>query len=165
MSVDRYQPLWKDAASGLRTRYAPKSRINPGLVALAPWLSLMVIFYMFLAFEGRMVLAPGVQVQLPEAPFRGGTPGVMVAVVLCVEGPGGSAPSQLVFFDDVRFRFDQPEDREGFRERLAAARRVHRDVPLIIEADARVPHGTIMELSRIAEEAGVTRVNLATRPQ
>ena len=37
-------------------------------------------------------------------------------------------------------------------------------MPLVIHADARVEHGTIMNLVNMAGEAGVSRVNVASKP-
>jgi hypothetical protein len=154
-----------EGVAGLRTRYAPKARIHPGLVAVAPWASLLVIFWMFLVLDGRMVLEPGVVAQLPSGPFVGGTRGGLVAAVLPVEPRAGEPARQIVFFDDERFAFDRPEDRERLRERLHEKHELRSDAALVIRADARVPHGAVVELSRMAAEVGVREINFALRPE
>jgi biopolymer transport protein ExbD len=45
-----------------------------------------------------------------------------------------------------------------------AARAAHLENPgLVIEADQRVPHGTVVDLMSMAREAGIHRVNVAVR--
>ncbi|MBL7114752.1 MAG: biopolymer transporter ExbD [Kiritimatiellae bacterium] len=150
--------------SGLRTRYVPKNRINQGLVSVAPWLDVILVLIMFVLFNGTLVLHPGVVMDMPTDSFRDGTKGGMPAVVLSVKTRTGEQAKELVFFDDERFQFDRSEDmtrlKSAFRSRLGGVG----GVPLVIHADARVEHGTIMNLVNMAGEAGVSRVNVASKP-
>ena len=70
------------AASELRTRFIPKSRIRTGLVSMSPWLDFVLILIFFLFAESRIVLQPGVVVELPTASFSEGVAPGMVATVV-----------------------------------------------------------------------------------
>lgn len=159
-------PPPEQTVSGLRTRFTPRSRINQGLIGAAPWVNLLLLMLMFVLFQGRLVLRPGVVVQLPEGEFRSGTAGpVMVAVVVAVEPAGREAGGEAVFFDDVRYRVGQPEDMENLKAAFARRTGEHPGEALVIQADQRVNHGTVMALMNMASEVGIRTVNLAFREE
>jgi biopolymer transport protein ExbD len=54
---------------------------------------------------------------------------------------------------------------DELRQSLRTAAQQSRNQELIIKADQQVPHGTIVQVMTIALEAGITAVNLATRPE
>jgi biopolymer transport protein ExbD len=148
--------------SGLRTRYFPKSRIGHGLISLAPWLNLVLLLIFFLLIDSKIVLQPGVDIKLPEAPFKDGSVPGMPLVVLSI-GPGGGPREEVIVFDDQRFLPRVETQMQRLREILGKRARALTGVPLVIHADARVSHGTVLDLVRIAREAGVPEVNFASR--
>ena len=148
--------------SGLRTRYAPRSRIGQGLISVAPWLNLVLLLVFFAMVESKTLLVPGAVVRLPKMPFRDGTPPGMTAVALSIGQPGGSR-EEVIIFDDERFQVKSAEQMRRLRETLADRVRRHGDVPLVLLADERMNHGTVVKIMDMAREAGVREVNIAAR--
>ena len=158
----RQQNKW--SVSGLRTRYYPRSRIGQGLISMAPWLNLVLLILFFVMLDSKLVLKPGIVVDLPRAPFREGTRSDMIAVVLSVAGTERGVREEIVFFNDVRFRIRQEGQMENLKQAFAAARKRYSNTDFLIQADHRVPNGTIVDLMNIAREAGIKRVVMATKP-
>jgi len=150
--------------SGLRTRYSPRSRIGQGLLSICPWLDIVLLFLYFVLLDGRLVLQPGVVIDLPESPFTEGAQSGFVVVVLSVRGSAPGPDEDIVFFDDERFRVRQKEQVAALKQAFAARVKRHGDSILIIQADRGVPHGTVMDIMNMALEVGVKRANVATRP-
>lgn len=152
------------AISGLRTRYFPRSRIGQGLLSISPWVDIILLLIFFVLIDKQLVLQPGVVIDLPEAPFEQGSRSGLVVVVMSVRGFEPSASEDIVFFDDERFRIRHEDRMSAFRHALAAKVRKSNGVDLIIQADRRVPHGTVMDIMHTAMEVGVQHVNVAVRP-
>ena len=150
------------ALSGLRTRYAPRSRIGQGLISVAPWLNIVLLLVFFAMVESRSLLVPGVVVRLPELPFRDGTPPGMTAVALSIGQPGGGR-EDLIIFNDERFPLNSPKQMQLLREAFTERARQQTGVPLVLLADERMSHGTVMRIVNMAREAGFREVNIAAR--
>jgi len=150
-------------ARRLRTRFAPKSRIGQGLVSMAPWMDVVLIIILFSLLQSKLVLQPGVVVDLPSAPFTEGTRFGLVAVVLSVGAGEQEQRQNVVFFDDVRFLVGQDDEIAGLEEAFRVSRERHDDDVLIIQVDQHVPHGTVQRVVRVARDAGIARINVATR--
>jgi biopolymer transport protein ExbD len=149
-------------AWGLRTRYMPRSRINPELVAMAPWLSLVLLVLMFLMLDYRQIIQPGMVIELPQAPFSGGTFNRMAMVIKTEPSASGASWVERIFFEDSPFLSSNDEhmSRLAIILRSAAARQPGDS--LVIFADARVTQGTMMRICQIAEKAGIRTINFAT---
>jgi biopolymer transport protein ExbD len=150
--------------SGLRTRYAPRSRIGQGLLSICPWLNLVLLLFLFLLIDKRLVLQPGVVVAPPAGEFVEGTRGDFVVVVLSVRGTQSKAREDVVFFDDVRYRVTEPQQAEALKQAFADRVRKNGDAGLIIQSDRDVPYGTVMDIMGMALDVGAKHVNVATRP-
>jgi len=150
--------------SGLRTRYYPKSRIGQGLVSIAPWIDIVLLVAFFIHLESRLILQPGVVVELPKAPFRNGSRFGLTAVIMSVKGAQEGKSQEMVFFDDDRFLVDDEEQMQGLKEALASRAEEHPDDNLAIQSDHRVPHGTVVDIVNMALEVGIQKVNVGTRP-
>jgi biopolymer transport protein ExbD len=151
--------------SGLRTRYLPRSRVNEGLISLAPWVNvaLLVGFYLFIAT--RFVLVPGAVVELPAGPFQSGLRPELTAVVLAApSGQPGAPREEIVFFDDSRYLVRDADQMARLQRAIGAQPERRRRAGLVIAADAAVRHGTLVELFNMARAEGIVEVNLATRP-
>lgn len=95
------------------------------------------------------VLQPGINIKLPASPFTGGAPfGSMVLSI-----PRGG----WFYFNDERL------DESHLADVFKAAAASHPGAPLIIEADERVAHGTVVAAWNAAQEAGIAEVSIATR--
>jgi biopolymer transport protein ExbD len=149
----------------LRTRFNPRSRIGRGLVSVAPWLDIVLVLLFFVLIDRRLVLQPGTVVSLPTAGFEEGERPNLVAVAFSVRGVNGGPHKDVVFFDDERFLLGEREQVQKFKTVLAQEAREHPDAALTIQADAAMPHGTVMQLMRMARDVGIPRVNIAARPR
>ncbi|MBL7076312.1 MAG: biopolymer transporter ExbD [Kiritimatiellae bacterium] len=163
MTGEREGQTW--SVKGLRTRYAPKSRLGHGMVSIAPWLDFVLLLLMFGLINSSLVLQPGVVVSLPDAPFSQGTGMGLVAVVLAVDDADIGQPAAIVFFDDERFMVGNADQMQGFAQALSERMEDHPDAPLVLQADKDIPQGTIVEIIDIASGVGVQKVNVAVRPR
>ncbi len=138
-----------DQLSFLKRRYRTRLRYARGVVSAVPLADLVLILLLFVIMNSWHVLKPGVYVDLPESPFVSGVRSDAMVVTICREG--------FVFFDDERTTV------EGLRERMVRAAAVRPGISIIIEADQRVDHGTILRIFSMAMDAGVEEVAMATR--
>ena len=115
----------------------------------AALLNAIVLVGAAFVLTARFVLQPGVTVELPEAPFHEGAPYGALVVTLSQEG--------LVFFNDERMTLDD------LRAAFLQARHDQPAAALVIEADARVSSGTLVQLYNMARSAGIQQVLLASR--
>lgn len=160
--------MWKSSqrsemVSGLRTRYVPRSRLGQGLISMAPWVDLVLLIVFFVLIKGTFVIEPGVQIELPTAPLRGGAPAGLAAVVLSVETGQPGLREEMVVFDDVRYLVQ--DEAQMARLQTAIAREAIRLSvnSLLLDADRRVENGTLVRLYAMAREIGLAEVNLATK--
>ncbi|OGV57688.1 MAG: hypothetical protein A2283_03120 [Lentisphaerae bacterium RIFOXYA12_FULL_48_11] len=152
------------ASSGLRTRYFPKSRLGHGLVSVAPWVNLVLLLFFFVIVDKKFLLEPGVLVDLPKTSIEQGSPFGLTAVVMSIKGSEGNEREEIVFFDDVRYRMKQEEQRKRLQRAFSSRIRDGHDLVLLIQADRQVLHGTVMDIMNMALVAGMDKVNIAARP-
>jgi biopolymer transport protein ExbD len=96
------------------------------------------------------VIQPGLVLELPQSPRT--DEGVRYpSLVVAITHTG------LIFFRD------RPITESELASELREAVRAHPEEPLLIEADERVAHGTLVRIYHLAIEAGVRSVALATR--
>lgn len=149
--------------TGLRTRYFPKSRIGQGLIGVAPWINVALLLFGVLLLNSKLVLQPGVVINLPRGPFKEGTGFEMVAAILSVSGTSGGGRDEMIFFNDQRYRVKNADQMKSLKQAFAMRLREHHDASLIIQADQRVPHGTVVDVMNMALEVGIRQVNIAAR--
>lgn len=127
------------------------SQIAKGLVDPAPLVDVVFLLLLFFVLSSPFVMQSGFSVLLPssEVPTTTSFQELVVTVTR----------DQLLFFNN------QPTTLEKFQSALAAAVRQNHQTELIIKADRQVSHGAVVELMNVALKAGVTRVNIATRPE
>lgn len=109
--------------------------------------SLMVLAF-FLAVS-PFVMQPGINVSLPESHFTGGAR--FGSMVLSITRGG------WYYFNDERL------DLKRLPSALESAASGNPGAPLIIEADERVSHGSVIKAWNAALEAGISEVSIATR--
>lgn len=144
--------------------YQPKNRLNKGLIATAPWMSVTLLIALYLYLLAPNVLQPGMVVQLPVAPFSDGQHYGHNVAVLSLPLAGRSDRDEIFFFDDQRYLGREPMEMDALRAALATAWSQKPNLPMVIEADRMVRHDTIVKLFDMAAAAGFREVNLATRP-
>jgi biopolymer transport protein ExbD len=122
-----------------------------GPVDPAPLVDVVFLLLIFLVLSSPLVLQPGIGVlDLPPSntPAAASFQGLVVTVTR----------ENLMFFNN------QVTTIENLRQSLRAAAHQFPRQELIIKADRQVPHGTVIQVMSLALEAGITAVNLATRP-
>lgn len=136
--------------TAFRRTFNPIERAPRGLLGVAPWVDFALLLLMVIIQQSAVVLRPGVSLELPPAPFADGIR--PDAVVLTVPQEG------MYFFQDERLTL------EGLQLALArAARAPGGEAGLIIEADKRISHGSLVALYNMAHAAGFREIVLASR--
>lgn len=152
-------------ARQLRTRFRPRSRVAHGLVSAAPWINLGLLVWMWTLLESRLILQPGLIVEMPTGPFVSGTPiAGPTLVILSVRGLEGGPRQDVVFFDDERYVLRQSAQMDKLRRALRTFARRDPQAALVIQADRRVSHETVTTVMNLAVESGWKRINLALQP-
>ena len=145
-------------------RYRPENHISRGMVGAAPWVNVVLLLGMYAFFSAPYILQPGVRIELPSAPFTGGSPYGHNLVVMVQDEPEKGGRREVVFFNDERFALSTTGAIERLTEHLGRAVRQRPDAPLVIEADRQIQHGTVIQLFDLAGQAGFKEVTVATLP-
>ncbi|MCS6770997.1 MAG: biopolymer transporter ExbD [Kiritimatiellae bacterium] len=132
-----------------RRVFAPASRASGGWLGAAPWVDATLLVFLVILFQSSVVIRPGIRLELPAAPFRDGIRADALVVTIPQEG--------MYFFQDERMSLD------GLQVALARAARSGTPPGLILEADRRISHGTLMAVYQLAQAAGFREIVLATR--
>jgi biopolymer transport protein TolR len=134
------------------------------MVGAAPWVNVVLLLGLYAYFSEPYVMQPGVRIELPSAPFTGGSPYGHNLVVMVQDEPAKGGRREVVFFNDERFALATTGSLERLSNHLGRAVRQRPDVPLVIEADRQIQHGTVVQLFDLAEQAGFNEVTVATLP-
>lgn len=155
---------WGWNGRGLRTRYVPRTPLCRSLVVAAPWLNVIILLGAFAAIQSRVVLRPGIVMQLPETTMADGSgPGVTAVITSHKTGGGEGGRIEMVFFDDEPFAVQNAAQMAELGKRFQKKARENPDAPLVIEADLHVGYGTIVAVCDMARSAGFPVANLAQR--
>ena len=119
---------------------------------IAPFAGVFFLLLIFVALGRNLVFVPGVPIRLPSAVDLSGTANPTVAVAVDADG---------------QFYFDnQITTEENLRRQLGNEVRQSREpLTLVVQADRRVSHDTIVHLGLLARDVGIKDALLATRPQ
>ena len=132
-----------------RRRFHPSQRRTRGLLVSAPWVDVVLLMLLFFITQSPFVVQPGVVVELPVSASEGYARFGDLVVAIPQEG--------MFFFNDERMSAD------GLANALGVAARDNPDRALIVEADQRIAHQTLVEVYNMAVSAGLRQVLLATR--
>lgn len=135
--------------SFLHRRYTTRYKHKSGLIHMAALADVTLLILLFVILQSWVVLKPGLSLELPEAPFEGGAPLDSMVLILSQEG--------LIFFNDERTTLD------ALPGLFAQALRTGSSTTLVLEADRRIAHGTVIRLYALAQDAGFKQILLATR--
>lgn len=135
--------------------FKSKLEIAKGHLDSAPMVSVLFLLLIFLVLSSPLVLQPGMgSVVLPGGAR---TTVSLQEIVLTV-----SRDNQVFF----RNKLVSLEELPGqLRQASRTMRNEMRDPELILKADAQVDYQTIVKITGIAFDAGISAVNLATRPE
>ena len=132
-------------------RFKRNVAIARGRIDPVPMINVVLLLLVFFVLGSSFVLQPGIQVTPPPTSHvRTGS--LYQGLVLTV------TRENLLFFNEQRVAL------EDIRKALQKAAKKSRAQQLIIKADRFTPYGTVVELIDTAYAAGITAVNLATRP-
>ncbi len=129
--------------------YSTRLRRGRGPFDAVPFLNVLLLFVLFYLVQAPFVLRPGVRLDLPEAAFSDGVPFDAMVVTVSQEG--------MVFFNDQRTTLD------GLQTAFRQAAYGRADPMVVIQADGRVVHRTLIDIYNKAMAAGIRRISLATR--
>jgi biopolymer transport protein ExbD len=145
--------------SRMRTRYAARFTPGGGVLGMAPWLDLVLVFIFYLLLETRVTLHPGIVVELPQAPFADGVQTGDVALLTMERGVDGIL-REVAYVDELRYVL--ASDHEALAKALVTLRG-EASKAMMLYADRRVPHASVAGMLELARLAGFEEVGLATR--
>ncbi len=123
---------------------------NFGWFFVVPLLDVVFVLVLFLLLSSNFVLQPGIAVSVPFSRFTLGPQ--LNPQILSITGGGTPA----IYFRDQKVALEQ------LGPLLEAARRDGR--PVIIRADRATPYETVVAVTNVALEKGISSVSLATTP-
>ena len=172
MNGNPADPFRRFSADALRARFRSRGRAAGPLLALVPWVDVLLLAAAFAFFGQAAALVPGQTVDLPEAGFRDGAASTLVVVVRA--SPGAAAPSSgasgaapvpaEAFFRDERFRLAVPGRADALREALRAAAASSGEDAAVVYMDGSLPHRDALRFCSLVRDAGLRRVLFAARP-
>ena len=161
--ISRASEISSRSASDLRTRFFPKSRIGHGLISVAPWIDIVVLMMCFVLLDGRISRDPGVQVVMPEGKFMGGMQSGLIAVVRSIDVGADKPRTEIIHFRDDRYLVSELTQMNSLKKDFIELAAKHPGEGVIILSDVNVRNGTLVNIYLMAQEAGIKKVNLATR--
>jgi biopolymer transport protein ExbD len=123
-------------------------RYQFGWLILVPLLDVVFLMIFFLLLSSNFMLQPGIAVSVPFSRFLL-APQVKYEIISITNG-------QTMYFRDQKISLDD------LGPQLDSARKEGRSI--IIKADKSTPYDTVMRVTNLALEHGVTSVALATAP-
>lgn len=132
-------------------RLPRNAKIFRGRLDAAPFVGIFFILLLFVLLHTSLVYHPGVSIELPESG----------------ELPGPTGPTIVVAVDNHGAMYFENQSvskgRLGVRlkDRIAA---MNGPVTLVIQADKSVSQEMIVGLAELANQSGIKRAVLATRP-
>lgn len=133
----------------LRRQLRPRNRRTRGFLDAAPLADVVLLLLFFFISQSGFVLQPGIHVRLPVSEFADGAPYSGLVVTISQEG--------LVFFNDERTTL------EGLASAFERSAHERANATLLIEADGRVRHESLIRIYNMARSAGILDVVLAHR--
>jgi len=132
-------------------RFARHQKIFRGQLDAAPLAGVLFLLVLFLLLAS-LIYTPGVQIKLPVAGDLPGVDGPVVTVAVDVAG---------------KFYFDNQMVAENkLSAKLAvAAKKISPPPTLIVQADKAMPSETLLHLTLLARDAGITNASWATLPR
>lgn len=148
--------FWTEA---IRARRSPGRKVNLFLLYCIPILNILALAALGSAVSGRLVTAPAIRFDLPEAEFRSGAEASLSAALAVP--PNGTTP--LLFLDGIRYRIGDEAEADALAEALNHAMGGSGRHEITLYADGAAPYATMMRFASVARRAGARAVNLAIR--
>ncbi len=135
----------------LNRRYSLHNRRTRGFVDATSLVDVVLILFLFFLIQSSFVVQPGIRLDLPTMTFADGADYGTLMVTITQEG--------MVFFNDERITLD------GLKAAFTRAAYERPGSSLLVEADGRVPHASLVRIYTMAREAGIPDVILAGREE
>ena len=119
-------------------------RLLDGPFSLAPLIDVVLLLLIFFLLSSTFVMQPGVRIDLPTGLTGLGSPHARRVLTITSAGE--------IYFDE------QVTDLGALPASLEAIARKAVDQTVVIKADVRVPHGTVMEVLRRVLASGLDAV-------
>ncbi len=131
--------------------FRPRRRDKPEL-NLIPMIDVLIVLLIFLVLTTTFRHESALNIRLPDT--AGTAPAVKQGVEVEIDadsriGVNGTVVAEL--------------PAEALRQALAAASAGRRDLPVVIRADRKTPHQTVMTVLDVAGSLGFTQILFATR--
>ena len=133
--------------------FRTRLEVANGRIEAAPMVDVVFLLLIFFILSSSFVLQPGIEVELPPSQVK--TMGAFQGLVVTVTS------------EDVLFFNEEPiKEINDLPQKLKDTRaQPRRNQQLVIKADRQASHGTVVEIMSMAIEAGITSINIATRPE
>ena len=127
------------------------------LVALSPWLTVLLLLIMLWLTGDFYTRAKGVLFELPEGPETDGDRANLVALIMPMES------KVLVFFDDARYVLGEETSCEGLVSHLTERVREGGGETLLALADKRLKGEDLFRFMALAKSSGLKKVLFAEK--
>jgi len=134
-----------------RIKKKPMSEIN-----VVPYIDVMLVLLIIFMITAPL-LSQGIKVDLPQAPSKPLPPNEKEPVIVSVDKNGN-------FFINYGDDQDKPVTAEVLVNRVSALLKYQPDIPVLIEGDAMVPYGQVVQVMSLLQRAGVPSVGMMTDP-
>lgn len=137
----------------VKTTHSVIARVE--IAALIDVVLLLVLFFML---SSSFTVQNALNIEMPEARGENAFEQRSISVSL-LPPPGGFDGRGAVYVNT-----DEASSLDDFGRRLAELQRAHPDTLVLIRPDARVESGRLLEILGAANDAGISRYQIATRP-
>ena len=135
----------------LRTRKRPISDIN-----VVPYIDVMLVLLVIFMITAPL-LSQGINVELPRVPSQPLIKNEKPPVIVSVDRQGNF---YINYGDDQ----DKPITPEKLLNRIGALLKYQPGIPVLVEGDAEVPYGQVVQVMSLIQRAGVPSVGMVTKP-
>lgn len=147
---------------GLRTKFRPKTGISSIFLHVVPWINLVALTVLFLIVSNKITLNPSISFALPHGTFAEGTPNTLNLVML---RPADTNEMPLIFFDDVRYRMNNPTELDNLSTAITSFAQKPGTRQLLLLADGDIRHSDIIKIVDIARNSGINQINVGIKPE
>lgn len=129
-----------------------RARKDDAHIDITPLVDMVFLLLIFFMLSTTFIVTPGIKVNLPRSSAEKVTQEKQEVQVVITE-------DNKVFVDGM------PLDMGELEQRLMGVARQDPETLIIIKADAKALHGTVVEVMDIAKESGLNRLAIATQPK
>lgn len=132
-------------------KFKRKTALEKGRLDIAPLVDVVLLLIIFFMLTSSFITPSGLRIDLPSASAIEPQEREHLTVAISEEGE--------ILIDD------RPVSPEDLRERLAAALAAFPGRTLILEADRRSRHGTVVRVMSLARDLGWEKMAIAAQPE